>query len=123
MTRYRKTGLALASLAGLLSTLSLSGTAQAADASVTLTHNGHSVAQALSYGANGAVRVCDLYPDGDGVRAYYSRVSGGEQILYDAKGSGTCSETTDIPGNPIRKFKACVVDTVVVCTPYVYTGR
>ncbi|WP_037910815.1 hypothetical protein [Actinacidiphila yeochonensis] len=124
LSGYRKTKYTLAATAAaLLGTLALSGTAQAATATATVYVNGYESAQALSYGANGAVRVCDTHADGYGVRAYYYRASGSEAILYDSNGSGSCTETTDVQSNPIVEIKACVVASSLLCSPWVPTGR
>ncbi|MFF1838028.1 hypothetical protein ACFVXE_28045 [Streptomyces sp. NPDC058231] len=81
--------------------------------------------RAVSYGANGAVRVCDVHADGYGVAVRYYRRAGNLQTLSNSKGNGTCSETTDIPSNPIALFEACVViDSIPYCAPfYADTGR
>jgi hypothetical protein len=125
MTRYRKTGRALTTGAALLGALALSGPAQAADRTSIVAYGAYTRAKALSYGANGAVRVCDVFPDGYGVAVRYYRRVGDPQTLSDFKGKGTCSETTDIPSNPIILFTACVViDSVDYCaSPYQDTGR
>ncbi|MET8137270.1 MULTISPECIES: hypothetical protein [unclassified Streptomyces] len=127
MTRYRKTGRALTAGAALLGALVFSGPANAADRTSIVAYGAHTRAQAVSYGANGAVRVCDVYPDGYGVAVRYYRRVGDRQTLYDFKGKGEdkCSETTDIRSNPITLFAACVViDSIDYCnTQYADTGR
>ncbi|MFJ7969025.1 hypothetical protein [Streptomyces sp. NPDC096324] len=125
MTRYRKTGRALTAVAALLGALALSGPAQAADRTSVVAYGAHIRANALSYGANGAVRVCDAYPDGYGVAVRYYRKVGSLQTLYDSRGNGLCTETPDIQSNPIILFTACVViDSVDYCaSPYQDTGR
>jgi hypothetical protein len=79
----------------------------------------------VSYGANGAVRICDVHADGYGVAVHYYRKIGNLQTLSNFKGNNTCSETTDIQSNPIVLFTACVViDSVDYCnTQYADTGR
>ncbi|MEU1448842.1 hypothetical protein [Streptomyces mirabilis] len=124
MTRYRKTGRALTAGAALLGALALSGPAHAADRTSLVAYGAHTRAKAVSYGANGAVRVCDLYyPDGYGVAVRYYRKVGNLQTLTAY--NGTCSVTTDIQSNPIILFTACVViDSVDYCaSPYQDTGR
>ncbi|QIY76550.1 hypothetical protein HEP84_54770 [Streptomyces sp. RLB1-33] len=125
MTRYRKTGRALTAGAALLGALALSGPAHAADVTSYVSSRGQVAARAVSYGANGAVRVCDVQADGYGVAVRYYRRFGDPQTLSDFKGNGTCSETTDIQSNPIAIFTACVViDSVDYCnSQYADTGR
>ncbi|WP_328557930.1 hypothetical protein [Streptomyces sp. NBC_00358] len=132
MTRYQKTRRALTAGAALLGALALSGPAHAADRTSIVAdrtsivaYGAHTRAQAVSYGANGAVRVCDVYPDGYGVAVRYYRRVGDRQTLYDSKGNGQCTETTDIQSNPIVLFTACVViDSIDYCnTQYADTGR
>ncbi|MGY6019736.1 hypothetical protein [Streptomyces spinosirectus] len=127
MTRYRKTGRALTVGAALLGALALSGPAQAADRTSVVAYGAHIRAEARSYGANGAVKVCDRYADGYGVAVQYHRKVGGPQRLADFKGTGRtrCSVTTDIQSNPIILFTACVIiDDVGYCaSPYQDTGR
>lgn len=119
MARYRKTGRALTAGAALLGALALSGPAQAADVTSSVVYGSHSRGQAVSYGANGAVRICDVYADGYGVAVHYYRKVGNLQRLSDTQGNGTCSETSDIPSNPITLFKACVIiDSVDNCAPF-----
>jgi hypothetical protein len=124
MARYWKTGRALTAGAALLGALALSGPALAADRTSIVAYGAHTRAKAVSYGANGAVRVCDVYPsDGYGVAVRYYRRVGNLQTLSNFKGK--CSETTDIQSNPIILFTACVViDSVDYCaSPYQDTGR
>ncbi|MET7729510.1 hypothetical protein [Streptomyces mirabilis] len=124
MARYRKTGRALTAGAALLGALALSGPAHAADRTSVVAYGAHIRARAVSYGANGAVRVCDAdAPDGYGVAVRYYRKVGNLQTLSNFR--GTCSETTDIQSNPIILFTACVViDSVDYCaSPYQDTGR
>ncbi|MFB8137932.1 hypothetical protein [Streptomyces mirabilis] len=124
MTRYRKTGRALTAGAALLGALALSGPAQAADRTSIVAYGASTRARAVSYGANGAVRVCDVdAADGYGVAVRYYRKVGNLQTLSNFR--GTCSETTDIQSNPIVLFTACVViDSVYYCnTQYADTGR
>lgn len=124
MTRYRKTGRVLTAGAALLGALALSGPAQAADRTSIVAYGASTRARAVSYGANGAVRVCDVdVADGYGVAVRYYRKVGNLQTLSNFR--GTCSETTDIQSNPIVLFTACVViDSVYYCnTQYVDTGR
>lgn len=125
MTRYRKTGRALTAGAALLGALALSGPAHAADVTSYVSSRGQVAARAVSYGANGAVRVCDVQADGYGVAVRYYRRFGDPQTLSDFKGKGTCSETTDIQSNPIAIFTACVViDSIPYCnSQYADTGR
>jgi hypothetical protein len=125
MTRYRKTGRALTAGAALLGALALSGPAHAADRTSIVAYGAYTRAQAVSYGANGAVRVCDVYADGYAVAVRYYRRVGDRQTLTDSKGNGKCSETTDIQSNPIILFTACVViDSIDYCnTQYADTGR
>lgn len=124
MTRYRKTGRALTAGAALLSALALSGPAHAANRTSIVAYGASTRAQAVSYGANGAVRICDVdVADGYGVAVRYYRKVGNRQTLSNFR--GTCSETTDIQSNPIVLFTACVViDSVYYCnTQYADTGR
>ncbi|MFF2515938.1 hypothetical protein [Streptomyces sp. NPDC058086] len=123
MARYWKTGRALTAGAALLGALALSGPAQAADRTSIVAYGAHTRARAVSYGANGAVRVCDAYPDHYGVAVRYYRRVGNLQTLSNFNGS--CSETTDIQSNPIILFTACVIiDGVDYCaSPYQDTGR
>ncbi|MFJ2398980.1 MULTISPECIES: hypothetical protein [unclassified Streptomyces] len=125
MARYRKTRRALSAGAALLGALALSGPAHAADRTSVVAYGAYIRAQADSYGANGAVRVCDTYGDGYGVAVRYYRRTGSRQTLSNSKGNGKCSETTDIQSNPIILFTACVViDSVDYCaSPYQDTGR
>ncbi|MFI0967495.1 hypothetical protein ACH4S8_39840 [Streptomyces sp. NPDC021080] len=125
MIRYRKTSCALTAGAALLGALVLSVPAQAADRTSIVAYGAHTRAKAVSYGANGAVRVCDTYPDGYGVAVRYYRKVGDPQTLYDSRGNGLCTETADIQSNPIVLFTACVViDHVDYCaSPYQDTGR
>ncbi|MEV6018304.1 MULTISPECIES: hypothetical protein [unclassified Streptomyces] len=125
MTRYRKTTRALTAGAALLGALVLSAPAQAADRTSIVAYGAHTRAEAVSYGANGAVRVCDSYGDGYGVAVRYYRKVGDPQTLYDSRGKGLCTETPDIQSNPIVLFTACVViDHVDYCaSPYQDTGR
>jgi hypothetical protein len=125
MARYRKTGRALTAGAAVLGALALSGPAQAADRTSVVSVSGSIAAQAVSYGANGAVRICDVHADGYGVAVRYYRRVGDRQTLSDFKGNGTCSETGDIQSNPIILFTACVViDSIDYCaSPYADTGR
>lgn len=125
MARHFKAKIALTAGAVLFGTLALSGTAQAANATSIVVYGSYTRAQAVSYGANGAVRVCDTYPDGYGVAVRYYRSTGARQTLRDHDGNGTCTETADIQSNPIILFSACVViDSVDYCAPsYAGTGR
>ncbi|MFE2521098.1 hypothetical protein [Streptomyces mirabilis] len=123
MTRYRKAGRVLTAGAALLGALALSGPAQAADRTSIVAYGASTRAKAVSYGANGAVRICDVHADGYGVAVRYYRKVGNLQTLSNF--NGTCSETTDIQSNPIILFTACVViDSVDYCaSPYQDTGR
>ncbi|MET7725472.1 hypothetical protein [Streptomyces mirabilis] len=124
MTRYRKTGRALTVGAALLGALALSGPAHAADRTSLVAYGAHTRAKAVSYGANGAVRICDVdAADGYGVAVRYYRKVGNLQTLTAY--NGKCSVTTDIQSNPIILFTACVViDSVDYCaSPYQDTGR
>lgn len=125
MARHLKAKSALTAGAALLGALVLSGPAHAADRVSIVTDNGDLVAQARSYGANGAVQICDMYPDGYAVSVHYYRRTGNLQTLKNSKGSPNCIETTDIQSNPITLFKACVViNSVDICNPaYENTGR
>ncbi|MGW1533674.1 hypothetical protein [Streptomyces aureus] len=125
MTRYRKTTRALTAGAALLGALVLSAPAQAADRTSIVVYGADMRAKAVSFGANGAVRVCDTDSDGYGVAVRYYRKVGDPQTLYDSRGNGLCTETTDIRSNPIVLFTACVViDHVDYCaSPYQDTGR
>lgn len=86
---------------------------------------GANSAQALSYGANGADRVCAIHADGHGVATCYFRVNGAGGRLADSGGNGTCTETSDIPSNPVAYVNACVnISGTDRCTGfYVATGR
>jgi hypothetical protein len=99
--------------------------AHAADRTSVVAYGAHIRAQAVSYGANGAVRVCDVYPDGYGVAVRYHRRFGDRQTLTNSRGNSNCTETTDIKSNPIVLFAACVViDGIDYCnTQYADTGR
>ncbi|MFD7057354.1 hypothetical protein ACFWBS_56965 [Streptomyces mirabilis] len=124
MARYWKTGRALTAGAALLGALALSGPAHAADRTSVVAYGAHIRARAVSYGANGAVRVCDGdAADGYGVAVRYYRKVGNLQTLSNF--NGNCSVTTDIQSNPIILFTACVViDSVDYCaSPYQDTGR
>lgn len=125
MARYPKTTRTLTVGAALLGALALSGPAHAADRVSIVTVNGDLVSQARSYGANGAVQICDMYPDGNAVSVHYYRKTGNLQTLKNSKGSPNCIQTTDIQSNPITLFKACVViNSVDICNPdYENTGR
>ncbi|MFI6562342.1 hypothetical protein [Streptomyces sp. NPDC050534] len=127
MTRYRKTGRALTAGAALLGALALSGPAQAANRTSVVAYGAHIRANAVSYGANGAVKICDAYPaDGYGVAVRYYRKVGGPQRLTDLNGKTTpCNVTSNIESNPIILFTACVIiDNVDYCaSPYQDTGR
>lgn len=126
MASYRKTARALTAGAAVLGALALSGPAQAADVSNVVRYGSHDRAQAQSYGANGAVKVCDTYADGYGVAVRYYRRTGNLQWLYNTgKGNGQCSETIDIQSNPISLFSACVIiESVPYCnSSYADTGR
>ncbi|MFI6660016.1 hypothetical protein ACIBL8_31285 [Streptomyces sp. NPDC050523] len=127
MTRYRKTGRALTAGAALLGALALSGPAQAANRTSVVAYGAHIRANAVSYGANGAVKVCDAYADGYGVAVQYYRKVGGPQRLSDFKGPGSdnCSVTSNIVSNPVILFTACVIiDNVDYCaSPWQDTGR
>jgi hypothetical protein len=125
MTRYRKTVRAVTAGAALLGALALSGPAQAANRTSVVAYGASIRAEATSYGANGAVKVCDSHADGYGVAVHYYRKVGGPQRLSDLRGNGLCSETSDIQSNPIILFTACVIiDNVDYCaSPFQDTGR
>jgi hypothetical protein len=125
MASYRKTGRVLTAGAALLGALALAWPAQAANVTSTVSYGSKIRAQADSYYANGAVRICDVYPDGYPVMVKYYRKAGDLQTLSNTKGNGTCNETADIQSNPITAFKACVViDAIAYCDYYwVTTGR
>jgi hypothetical protein len=126
MASYRKTARTLTAGAAVLGALALSGPAQAADRTNVVAYGSSIRAEALSYGANGAVRICDTDADGYGVAVRYYRRTGNLQWLYNTgKGNGQCSETTDIQSNPISLFSACVIiDSIPYCnSTYADTGR
>lgn len=125
MARLLKAKITLTAGVALLGAVAFSGPAHAADRVSIVTENGDLVAQARSYGANGAVQICDMYPDGNAVSVHYYRKTGNLQTLRNSKGSPNCIETSDIQSNPITLFKAClVINGVDNCAPfYEDTGR
>lgn len=125
MAGHLRAKIALTTGTALVSALALSAPAQAANATSIVAYSSHIRAQALSYGANGAVRICDVYADGYSVAVRYYRTVGNLQWLRNTKGNGTCSETSDIQSNPIAVFEACLrIDGVDYCnTTWSDTGR
>ncbi|MEU6851542.1 hypothetical protein ABZ901_16650 [Actinacidiphila alni] len=127
MAGHRGAKIALAGGAALVSALAFSAPAQAADVSNIVSYASHTRAQAVSYGANGAVRICDTYADGYGVAVRYYRTTGNLQWLRNNNGAGSshCVETSDIPSNPIAVFSACVrIEGVDYCnTTWADTDR
>jgi hypothetical protein len=123
MTGHRRAKVVLTTGTALLSALALSVPAQAADATSVVAYGSHVRAKAISYGANGAVRICDEYADGYSVAVRYYRTTGNLQWLRSIHGG--CNETSDIPSNPIAVFEACVrIDGVDYCnTTWADTGR
>ncbi len=65
-----KTGRVLTAGAALLGALALSGPAHAANRTSIVAYGAYTRAQAVSYGANGAVRICDVHADGDQIGAH-----------------------------------------------------
>lgn len=125
MAGHRRAKIALTTGTALLSALALAAPAQAADRTSVVAYGSHIRAQADSYGANGAVRICDVYPDGYSVAVRYYRKVGSLQWLRNSRGNGTCNETTDIQSNPIAIFEACLrIEGVDYCnTTWSDTGR
>jgi hypothetical protein len=123
VTNHLRTKVALTAGTALLGAVALAGTAHAADVSATAVYGGYDSATATSYGANGAVRVCDVHADGYAAATHYVRVNGSSGRLA-VGGNGKCAETTDIRSNPIAYFNACVtVSGSDYCTAYISTGR
>ncbi|MGW3496490.1 hypothetical protein [Streptomyces sp. NPDC001020] len=124
MVKHFKAKAALITTGALLGSLSLAGSAQAKDVDVFFAYkNGFVSAEAFSYGANGAVRVCDTYADGYAVATQYVRANGTSGRLANHNGMGTCISTSNIESNPIVAFNACVVDSGDHCSYLRYTGR
>jgi hypothetical protein len=108
MAGHRGAKIALTTGTALLSALAISAPAHAADGTSIVAYGAYVRAQADSYGANGAVRICDVHADGYSVAVRYYRKVGNLQWLRNTKGNGTCSETSDIQSNPIAAFEACL---------------
>ena len=125
MTGHRRAKITLATGTALLSALAFAAPAHAADAYSQVTYVSKIRAEAYSYGANGAVKVCDRVADGYSVAVRYFRVTGNIQMLRNTKGSPNCVETSDIQSNPIAAFEACVrIDGIDYCnTTWSSTGR
>jgi hypothetical protein len=123
MIKHLKAKAVLITSAAFFGSLSLAGSALAEDVYVTAVYNGVASAQAASYGANGAVRVCDTRADGYAVATQYIRANGASGHLANHNGNGTCTSTSNIESNPITYFKACVVNSGDHCTSYYWTGR
>lgn len=107
LTRYLKTKVALTTGVALSGALALSGTAHASDEQVIRYEGGRQVAMATSYGANGALAVCDWAADGRAGAAKYIRRNGAAGTQRTTNGVNTCTETSDIPSNPIAAFELC----------------
>lgn len=125
MAGHRKAKITLATGTALLSALAFAAPAHAANAYSQVTYGSHIRAEASSYGANGAVKICDSYPDGYSVAVRYLRVTGNIQTLRYIDGSPDCAETSDIQSNPIYAFQACVrIEGIDYCnTDWATTGR
>lgn len=107
---------------GIIGVAAFPGVAQASDVWITVDGNS---GQAYSLGANGAVKVCDTYRDGDAVYTKYERVSGTSGRLEERNGFDTCRSTGNYPGDPIYKFDVCIDRPFApdICSSYHYTGR
>jgi hypothetical protein len=125
MARHRRAKITLATGTAVLSALAFASPAHAANAYSQVTYVSKIRAEAYSYGANGAVKVCDSLADGYSVAVRYFRVTGNTQMLRNTKGSPNCVETSDIQSNPIAAFEACVrIDGIDYCnTSWSSTGR
>ncbi|WP_158727444.1 hypothetical protein [Streptomyces sp. NRRL S-31] len=119
MVKHFKAKAALITGAALFGSLSFAGSAVAIDGSVTAVYKGGPAAEALSYGANGAVKVCDIRADGYAVATEYQRANGTWGRLENHNGNGTCKSTSNIESNPIIWYNACVMDSGDHCTAYV----
>lgn len=125
MAGHRKSTITLATGTALLSALAFAAPAHAANAYSQVTYASKIRAEAYSYGANGAVKVCDSFADGYSVAVRYFRVTGSTQMLRNTKGSPNCVETSDIQSNPIAAFEACVrIEGIDYCNnTWSSTGR
>lgn len=103
--------------------VAMAGTAHAVDKTVYLsTNTGVIMASATSYGANGAVQVCDLRADGYGAYVEYNRVvSTGSAIVRIGDHVDTCASSSNIESNPVARFRICLNSTN--CGLWAYTGR
>lgn len=125
MAGKRTAKITLATGTALMSALAFAAPAHAANAYSQVTYVSKIRAEAYSYGANGAVKVCDSLADGYSVAVRYLRVTGNTQMLRYTGGSPNCAETSDIQSNPIAQFEACVrIDAIDYCnTTWSSTGR
>ena len=125
MAGNRRAKITLVTGTAVLSALAFTAPAHAADAYSQVTYISKIRVEAYSYGANGAVKVCDRVADGYSVSVRYLRVTGNIQTLRNTKGAPNCVETSDIQSNPIAQFQACVrIDNIDYCnTTWSSTGR
>lgn len=125
MAGHRRTKITLATGTALLSALAFASPAHAANAYSQVTYVSKIRVEAYSYGANGAVQVCDRVADGYTVAVRYFRVTGNTQMLRITTDRLTCVQTSDIQSNPIQAFQACVrIDGVDYCnTTWADTDR
>jgi hypothetical protein len=125
MAGHHRTKITLTAGTAVLSALAFAAPAHAANAYSQVTYVSKIRAEAYSYGANGAVKVCDRDADGYSVAVRYFRVTGNTQILRNTLGNTQCAETSDIQSNPIQAFEACVrIESVDYCnTTWSTTGR
>lgn len=123
--------------AALLATVVATGTASASDwhwygleysdggVGIALADGSELASDAVSYGANGAVKVCDERGDGYGASVVYERVnSTGPATVWAEGGAVDCESSSNIESNPVYRFKLCRdVPGDDICSEWWYTGR
>lgn len=110
----------------VLGTAAATGTAQASDVTLYLyNYKGLMMAYATSYGANGAVKVCDVLDDGVGATLLYLRVdtNGTPGKVYVGNGPGLCKSSTNLESNPVAVFTICPGTSTTDCDPWKWTNR
>lgn len=110
----------------VLGVAAATGTAQARDVTLNLFNNkGQMMGYAMSYGANGAAKVCDVLDDGVGATLLYLRVdtNGTPGRVYVGNGPGLCRTSTNLESNPIATFTICPGNSTIDCDPWKWTNR
>lgn len=71
-------------------------------------YNGVQVNHARTYGAHGAIEVCDDSGDGYGASVEYMRVNtSGPATVWEEDGVNHCASSSNIESNPIEWFRVC----------------